>query len=270
MTGWVSVRGGRVTTKDVLLETARGRESEYSIVHKFGTNLAVGTSFVPVSQGGIYQTPQVANATTLRVKAGNDADRSTGDGAREVTIQGLDANGNEITDVLVTDGTSASTATTNTYIRLFRAFVSASGTYATTGTGSHTADVVIENGAGGTDWATIESSDYPRGQSQIGWYSIPTGKTGYMTSAYGQAEGLTNTGFDIIFVYRPSILDGAAPFAAIRNQYELRLAGGGSWNVNPKTPLGPYVGPCDIGWMAKVSTGTAEVDIDFEIFLEPS
>lgn len=29
------------------------------IVHKFGRNSAVGTSFVPVCIGGVYQTPQV-------------------------------------------------------------------------------------------------------------------------------------------------------------------------------------------------------------------
>lgn len=34
-------------------------------------------------------------------------------------------------------------------------------------------------------------------------------------------------------------------------------------------PFGPYIGPTDIGFMAKVATGTAVVAIEFEVILYP-
>jgi hypothetical protein len=39
------------------------------VVHKFGRNLAVGTSFVPVCLGGIYNTPQVGSETRIFSKS---------------------------------------------------------------------------------------------------------------------------------------------------------------------------------------------------------
>ena len=41
----------------------------------------------------------------------------------------------------------------------------------------------------------------------------------------------------------------------------------GEEEISPSTPMGPFVGPCDIGFMGKVSTGTGEIDIDFEILI---
>lgn len=104
----------------------------------------------------------------MRIKAGgNAADTAAGAGAREVTLIGLDASGNVVTEAIATNGISASSATTNSFIRLYRAYVSASGTYATAAAGSHTAAIVIENSAGGTDWLTIDATSFPLAQSEV-------------------------------------------------------------------------------------------------------
>ena len=157
-------------------ELQRGRVPNQSTVEKFG-RATVGTTYVPIAFGNVYQQLQVAAATTLRVKAGNGNDTAAGSGAREITLDGLDETGARVTPALATAGASASDATTETFIRLYRYYVSASGTYSAGITGSHDSNIVIENGAGGTDWATIDSTDIPRGQSEIACYTVPLGKT---------------------------------------------------------------------------------------------
>jgi len=59
---------------------AKGNEIPgYYLIQKFGANPAVGTTFVPVSDGGIYMTPQAAGAKALRIRAGGNAN-DTADG----------------------------------------------------------------------------------------------------------------------------------------------------------------------------------------------
>ena len=122
----------RSTTDMYMRQELHGREMR-TLVHKFGHNAAVGTSYEPISAGGIYRSPQVSGATAVRVKAGNVADTAAGLGAQAVTVQGLDETGALAEETLVTAGTSASAPGTITFIRIFRAFVSASGVYASTG-----------------------------------------------------------------------------------------------------------------------------------------
>lgn len=252
-------------TSEWYAEVARGNVSGASIVHKFGRNTAIGTSFGPVAFGGVFQTVQPAAATALRVKAGGNAnDTAAGTGAREITLVGVDATGAEISEAVATAGASASSATTATFIRLHRAFVSGSGTYATFTTGSHSGDIVIENAAGGTDWATIDSTSFPISQSEIGAYTIPTGKLGFVLYAETFTDSSKTT--NLVFFRREGVTDAAAPYQAMREVFEISTQGG-SQIINPTSPIGPFTGPCDIGFLAKVDTGTAEVDVDFEILL---
>lgn len=232
------------------------------VVHKFGRNASVGTSFVPVAFGGVYQTPQTA--TALRIAAGNANDTAAGSGAREITLIGLDENGNEVTETVATAGTSASSATTATFLRLYRAYVSASGTYATAVAGSHSADIVIENSAGGTTWATIDATNFPKGQSEIGVYSVPSGKKAYIQSVYFFTDSSRTT--DIICFQRHNILQSSAPYDAMRIVF-LESLQGGEGAIEPRTPFGPFSGPCDVGFMAQVEASTAFVEIDFEIIV---
>ena len=135
---------GYTPSGEYLIEVAKGNISGASIIHKFGQSDAIGTSFVPVARGSIYHTVQVGSATTLRVKAGNTNDTAAGSGAQKVMLEGIDETGAIATEELTTAGTSASTASTTTFIRLYRMYVSESGTYATSAAGSHAADIVIE------------------------------------------------------------------------------------------------------------------------------
>lgn len=250
------------------LDVARGLQSGITEVKKFGRNTAIGTTYAPVCIGGVYQTPQAASATTLRIKAGGNAnDTAAGSGAREITLIGLDENFLEVTETLATAGASASSATTTTFTRLFRAYVSASGTYATSAAGSHSGDIVIENGSGGTDWLTIDSANFPKGQSEVGAYTVPAGKTGYVKIRDVSIESAKT--MDLVFFSRANCDETAAPYTAMRAQSVVSGVAGGSIETfgSVDVPFGPYVGPCDIGFMGKVASSTAKVAVEFEIFL---
>lgn len=236
---------------------------DFSIVHKFGKNDAVGTSVVPLCLGGIYRMPQVANATALRVKAGNSNDTAAGSGAREITLTGLDETGAEVVETLATAGASPSANTDTTYIRLYRALVSGSGTYpANIGANSQAAAVVIENAAGSEDWLTINAI---MAQSHVGAYSVPLGKTAYINSFLTTVD--SNKPHDLLMFVRENILQTVVPYSGFRNMLHII---GLEDSLIPAfdVPLGPFPALADIVWASKVTANTASVSIDFEIMLK--
>lgn len=249
------------------LDTMRGLTSGITTVKKFGRNESVGTTYVPVTFSGFYRTPQSSAATALRIKAGGNAnDTAAGTGAREVTLEGLDENFNLASEAVATAGASASSATTTTFTRLFRAYVSASGTYATSSAGSHAADITIENSAGTQDWCVIDATSFPKAQSEIGAYSVPTGYTAYVfLDDVTIDSGKT---VDCVFFHRGGIDETAAPYTAMRAKSVLTGLTGGIADLSGRqVPLGPFTGPCDLGFLAKVDATTGAVGVEFEIFL---
>lgn len=253
------------------LDANRGLVSGMLTYKKFGRviNTAAGT-YVPVAIGGIYRTPQSGSATTLRVKAGGHADdTANGTGAREVTVTVLDENFDLQTEAIATAGASASSATTVTATRLMFIEVTASGTYATQSAGSHTNAIVIENGGGGTDWGTIDATDFPKGRSEIGFFSCPRNYTAHVFLTDYSFD--TGKEVDLIFFSREGIDETAAPYSAMQaRSVNIGLAGGdikrpGGGNI----PFGPFTGPCDFGFMMNPNTNPADGTVEFEIFLLP-
>jgi len=252
---------------DFFLAVSRDNQlSGFASISKFGRNPAVGTTYVPIALGGVYRTPQVGGATALRVKAGGGAnDTASGSGARSVTFIGTDATGAEVTDTVATAGALASAASTVEFMRLYRAFVSASGTYATQSAGSHAADITIEDAAGTQDWATIttSSSTFPRGQTEIGAYTVPTGYKAFITEVDVYSNSAKTT--DVLFFRRENILETAAPYTAMRELFEVALEGGHYFRTF--TPPIKVTGPADVGFLAKVDATTAEVTATFDLVL---
>ncbi len=249
------------------VDLTAGRIAGQSNVHKFGANNAIPTTFTPVVRGGLWQTPQVSGATTLRVKAGNAADTAAGAGAREVTLVGLDQTGAEITVTVATAGDSASSATSETFLRLFRAHVSAAGTYATlhgATSGSMAADIVIET-TGDTAWATIPLNVFGMAQTTIGCYTVPLGKVGYMKSWLLQVD--SNKAVDFMFYVRENILESAVPYSALRMKFGA-FGVADILPVMPATPAGPYAALTDLIWMARVGATTGIAAVDFELIIE--
>lgn len=194
------------TASEPKLDRAAGLYGEQSAVHKFGANPDVSASSTEyVTYSGTINWLQAA--TTVRVKAGNTNDSSGGTGAQKVMVEGLDSNWVEASEELTTNGTSAGSAGSVSFIRIYRAYVTDVGTYG----GANAADVVIENSAGGTDLLTIGSG---LGQSETSEYTVPAGKTAYLTRFDIEVNG--SKAATVNFFQRPNADDVTTPFSGKR------------------------------------------------------
>ena len=243
---------------------ARGGILHHEKIEIFGHCTLSAGVLSPITYGNAYRTPQAGAATALRIKAGgNAADTAAGAGAREITLAGLNAAGELIAETIETAGASASAATSQTFIRLLEAKVTKSGTYATQSAGSHAANIVIENAAGGTNWATIAINGFPAARAQIGIYTVPKGKTAYLSQIALQAESQKLTSF--LLFKRENILETAAPYTAmVELQHFPQVSGGLQLNID--TPI-RFPELTDFGFMGLVGGQTANVSSAMEIIL---
>jgi len=248
------------------LNIPAGDVGGWSNVHKFGANRAIPNgSYAPLCFGGIYRTPQVSGATKLRWKAGNVNDTPGGSGCGAIELQGLDATGALVIETIATNGNAAGPLSAHTYLRLFRMIAKDSGTYATTATGSHAANLVVENAAGTEDWGTLPLIVYPMAQSLIGCYSVPLGKRAFMPSWVLQVDSNKTVTF-MLFV-RENILQTAPPYSGMNMKF-------GAYGVaadldkHPSIAAGPFAALTDIIWMATVAAGAGIASVDFEIALQ--
>lgn len=242
-----------------LLDIGIGLASGWMAEDKFGRNLAVGTEYQPVAVGGSYRTPQVSGATRLRVRAGNLNDTAAGTGARAITVYGMDANGDWINEEIATAGASAGPYTTKTFIRVFRAFVTQSGTYATELIGSHAADIVIEDEAANA-CATISADGFPRGQSQIAAVTVPRNYEMFITNSIITIESTKVV--SVALFQRAGVLETTAPYQAMRIVEEFTGLTSQLVHVHAET-IGPIAQLTDVGYMAKTTAQTADVSISF-------
>lgn len=245
--------------------TARGL-TDYYVDHVVGANRDVGTTYEPVSDSGIYRTPQIADAKQLRIRAGDVNDDIAGTGARKVFLLGIGTDLQNFFEVLDTAGTSASALTSRPFLRLLRVAVHESGTYASVGTYSHAADIVVED-SGGVQWGSIDATTIPRGIAQIGLGTVPTTLsngdpitqmfiTGYVMTVDG------NKNADFMLMHRDGITQTSAPYSSLRVTRE-HLQVSGVVSVELSVPLGPYLPGTDIGFLARADTSAA-VSVDME------
>ena len=243
------------------LAIAKGEVEGHSLVHKFGAGLLT-TSLEPITQDKTYPTPIAA--VSLEVLSDNAADNSAGIGAREVTIAGLDANWDHIAQTVTMDGLTPVVLEFD-MIRVYRWAVSTedgSGSYGSETVGSHQGELTLRVAGGGAVWSTLTTDPFPVGQSQIGVYTIPNGFTGFLLSKNIFVD--TSKAADIYFFQRPYANTVVAPFSAMRLfQREVGVTGG--FDLKSLAPKGPLVGPCDVGFMGKISVGTAECSVEFEL-----
>jgi len=244
------------------LDIARGLAPGCRVIHCFGRNTSIGATFTPVSRSGFYRTPQVSGATALRIKAGGNAnDTANGTGGRAVTITGLNAAGELISETIATAGASASAATVQTFIRLLDASVTASGTYATQSAASHAGNITIEAAAGGADWALISDGSFPRGDTEIGAYTVPKGRSAYVQNVRLSSD--VDKKANIVFFKRSGILQTAAPYSGMVLIAEFpSVAGTISMDYDP--PLA-FPELTDFGFLATVSSSTIDVTVSFDV-----
>jgi|AACY02.2.fsa_nt_gi hypothetical protein len=245
---------------------ARGNMRLAHIHHQFGRNIACGSSYVPVSDNGVYMTPQATAPVQLRVKAGGNAnDTADGSGARSVKLWGINALGDEVTEVISTAGASASDATTNSFIRLYHVEVYQSGTYGTQAVGSHSGNIVIEDSSGNDDWAEILLNGFPSAATCIGSMTIPRNHVGLISSVKICADTKGNKVMDVLLMQRSGILETSAPYQPIKKIQEF-IGVDGAIEMNFDVPF-RLAELTDIGVLAKSSTGTNAISVDMEVII---
>lgn len=230
------------------------------IIHKFGRNTGVGTTLEPVTISGIYKTPTAV--TELQAVSTDADDNASGAGARQLDIKGIVSGWVEGSTTVNLNGTTEVDIDTS-FLRIYRVFVSQAGTYAATGTPSQQGVITIKEKTGGAEWMRLDRvGTYGIGQSQISAYTVPSGRIGYIQSIHMTVDsGKTAS----IFLFRR---DGAntvsAPFTGMRlvEQYD---GVQGFVEHQPDSLIGPFVGPSDLIFMAKVASTAASVSVSFEI-----
>jgi len=227
-------------------------------VSKFGSNPAVGTSVEDVWFAGGAYTGWLTSADTVRIASGGNVnDDSSGSGARSVYIEGLDENWDIKSEVLTTNGSSASSSSTGDYIRIYRAFVCDVGTYG----GTNAGDIGIET-EGGTQVALIQADV---GQTQLSMYTVPRNYTAYLSEFFLEVES-GNT-VELRFFQRPDADVVAAPYTGRRIVYRTLEFSGAFERRYRSMPSFPA--KTDLWWDAKKITGGGNglVDIGYDLIL---
>lgn len=157
---------------DVFQMIALNQIEYYTSIYKFGRNDSVGATETLISGNGIYGLPPTAQ--TIDVVSDSPAnDNPAGIGARTIHIFGLDANYDEIDEIVEVGGTSLLS-----YIRVFRAHVETAGNLDPTG-GANVGTITMKQ-TGGIDMVVIEPND---GQTLVACYTIPNNTTALLWSA---------------------------------------------------------------------------------------
>lgn len=237
------------------LNISRGLVRGADVIHKFGRNPSVGGAPETIWQtGGVYT--YLTSAAPVYVYGADVQDGAGGTGARTVTVQGLDANYNQIEETLTVDGA----VSTKSFLRVFRAFVATAGSLTT-----NKGNVTISTGASGsgTVLATIgiigAGQTFGLGQTQLGLYTIPAHCTGYLTN-WNIGAGSYNDSVTA-FIYTRELEIPEAPF---RTRDVMDVPGGFHqriYNVPFRLPA-----KTDIEVRAIAGTGTS-VSTTFDIIL---
>ena len=150
------------------LNISAGIVTTIANVHKFGAVLTTGNGYDTIwTEQGEYAFPTSASVVNIISSSSTDDD-SANTGAETVVIQGLDGDYNEVEETLSTDGTNSVTGS-QLFLRVHRAFV-ASGV-------TNVGDINIRHGT-----TVVCQIAADMGQSQVAYYTIPAGKSGYLKS----------------------------------------------------------------------------------------
>jgi hypothetical protein len=217
-------------------------------IGKFGYNPTVTTaSFQDVwSDGGSLVFLTSAETMDIVSNSAED-DKDSGDGGRNITIEGLDNNFNEITETIDLEGLTPVT-TIKSFIRINRVYCVDVGV-----TGVNEGVILIDATTASTRQASIQVGE---GQSQKAIYTVPAGRTGYLTRFFNNI--------------------GKTDDALIR---VMARENGKSWRIRRQlkvyqsdvvSELGSYItlpAKSDVCIQAKAITSTASVSSGFDMYI---
>ena len=157
------------------LQVAREQIFNHKTIIKFGFNPDVDNTLETIwAEGGLYS--YLSAASVLKISSTSTDDASAGTGARTITISGLDANYDEISESVTLNGQTA-VNTTQSFLRVFRIIVDTAGSggqnagviYAGTGT--------VTSGVPANKYGTIVVGD---NQTLMCFWTVPRGYNAYL------------------------------------------------------------------------------------------
>ena len=170
-------------TEPFELQVSRGQITGHRAVTVFGYNPDVDTARVTVwPHTGIIPLP--AAALQLKVSSSSADDTAAGTGARTVYVAGLDANHNEIEEIVTLNGQTA-VLTTQSFLHINNAYVATAGSGLSAAGDIYFGDGVVTAGVPATVYDLIKF-DY--NQRITASYTVPAGYTAYVS------EGMFSAG----------------------------------------------------------------------------
>lgn len=212
------------------LEVARGLVGGHSAVNIFGFNDAVGTTFVPLWEANTLYTFPTAAATLTVTNTVND-------NGKTMLIVGLDANYDQITEV-VTLNSTLPPVTTQSFIRVNTIIMTSA---------TNTDQVSVLHGA--TLLARIRAGD---GKNQAAIYTVPNGHTFYLFRIDGfSATGNAN---QYITFRNQAILASGVQLNVAQTTFN------NSMNIQRRMPF-PYAEKTDIQFQCRSSNNTNHIGV---------
>lgn len=210
-------------TEPFELQVARGLIDGHKTLFKFGNNPDNnGTLETVWSHSTLYVYPLAA--TAMKVSSTSANDNITGTGAHTVLVAGLDANYNEISEIVTLTGQTP-VLTTTVFLRVFRAYVVTAGVSNTAAGTIYIGDGVVTAGLPELVYAEI-----PLGENQtlMAMWTVPAGYTFYMYR--GSFSAASNNASQYVlgkFMVRPlgGVFRNAADVTANSNviQYDFEI-----------------------------------------------
>ena len=227
------------------LGVAKGQFDDITHIHKFGAVPAMSqnqTGTIWDVDDTSYPWSAFDTAGTLSIPAVNASDNG-----KSIVLVGLDNDYLELTET-VTVSSSGATTTTQSFKRIFRAYV-------TNGSITNVGDIVVQKG--GTTVATIKAG---KAQTLMAVYTVPAGKTGYLLKGVATCQAGADATGDMFVRYF-----GQDSFR-VGHTFEVSGTGGEylyDFGVPVKIPA-----KSDIDVRCSVRSNNARVTAAFDIILD--
>ncbi len=219
------------------------------------------------TRGGLYAWPVAADNIEFISDSVLDAQDDVG--ARTIRLTGLDNDFNEITEDInthATDGTAGRITSALQYRRMNLAQVITAGAYDAGLIGGNVGNITIDWATGNVACAEILApGGMPMGQSQVGRYTVPTGKEAYIKSWFINVDAGANKTADMVLFCRENADDVTTPFTSRRLIFYLDGMLGFS-NASFDVPFGPFPAKTDLWWSCIAEAASAAtVDMEIEV-----
>ena len=172
------------------LELAEGKRAGTTVHHIFGENTDVDTGTLPEdlwNGSGVYSGFPTGAAETVEAFSSDTNDDEGGTGAEKIRIYGLDANYEEVNEVITLNGTTG-VPTTSTWTRVYLAIVEQSANGANTAFNVGT--ITIRHTTSTTNIFIVMSAATNR--SRTGAFTIAAGHQGVLKRILFEVEGNTS------------------------------------------------------------------------------